>query len=246
MHPILTRLREIAAKKETNLSVAADLTRAEDILELAEQIGDKIAVFKTHADIVEDFTPDFAARLRELADRHEFLIFEDRKFADIGNTVALQFGAGLHRIADWADIVNAHSIVGPGIVEGLASTNRRSALLLLAQMTPSGNLFSPDYAAQTVEMALKYPEFVIGFIGSSDRPETLRAIREQAGVELTIMTPGIQLNASGDSLGQTYNSPEKAIQNGADIIIVGRGITQAADPAVAAEAYRVAGWAARK
>lgn len=246
MHPLTTRLREIMAAKETNLSIAADLSTSAEILALAERIGDQICVFKTHVDVITDFTPEFTKKLREIADRKNFLIFEDRKFADIGNTVSLQFGAGVYHIADWADIVNAHTIVGPGIVEGLRKANQRSALLLLAQMTPQGNLFSPDYMRQSVEIAKKYPDFVIGFIGSSDKPETLTEMRQLAGPDSIIMTPGIQLGSTGDTLGQTYNTPEKAIASGADIIIVGRGIYEAADPVAAAEQYRQAGWAARK
>jgi orotidine-5'-phosphate decarboxylase len=38
------------------------------------------------------------------------------------------------------------------------------------------------------------------------------------------MTPGVQLSASNDSLGQQYNTPESVINGGTDVIIVGRGI----------------------
>jgi orotidine-5'-phosphate decarboxylase len=39
---------------------------------------------KTHIDIIEDFDPSVVERLTELSQRHDFVIFEDRKFADIG------------------------------------------------------------------------------------------------------------------------------------------------------------------
>jgi orotidine 5'-phosphate decarboxylase subfamily 1 len=207
------------------------------VLDLAEKLGDKICMLKTHVDVLIDFTSEFPEQLRRIADEKNFLIFEDRKFADIGNTVSLQFGSGIYRIADWADLINAHTLIGEGIIDGLKKANKKSGLILLAQMTPKGNLFTEEYMLKTVELAKKHVDFVVGFIGSSDQPEILRKLRETAGDELMIFVPGIRLQDGGDALSQTYNTPEKALQNGADVIIVGRGITLAEDVAAEAEKY---------
>lgn len=223
--------------KETNLAVAADLNRARDVLDLLDAVGPEICIAKTHADIIEDFTPRFAQQLEALANRHNFLIFEDRKFSDIGSTVQMQYEGGKHHIARWADIINAHTVAGPGTIEGLKGIGykRGVGLVLVAEMTSEGTLARGQYTEDSIEMAQKYADFVIGFI-------TARKLIDNPG--FINFTPGIKFEGGEDGLGQQYNTPEKAIANGSDVLIVGRGIYMSPDPIEAAKEYRKRGWEA--
>lgn len=121
--------------KQTNLAVAADVSSKRELLSLAERLGPHICVFKTHIDVIEDFDADLIKQLQKSAERHQFLIFEDRKFADIGNTVQLQYQKGIYKISAWAHITNAHPLPGPGIIQGLKEIGQPlgRGLLLLAK-----------------------------------------------------------------------------------------------------------------
>lgn len=83
--PLAAYLFRLIAAKKTNLCVSADVTSTSELLRLAEDVGDSICLLKTHADIVQDFSQRTMKALQEIARRKGFLIFEDRKFGDIGS-----------------------------------------------------------------------------------------------------------------------------------------------------------------
>ncbi|KAJ3041716.1 orotidine 5'-phosphate decarboxylase [Rhizophlyctis rosea] len=239
-NPTAKLLLETMERKKTNLSIAADVVTKAKLLELADVLGPYICVFKTHIDIVEDFDWDLVEKLKALAEKHDFLIFEDRKFADIGNTVAFQYSSGVYHIASWSHITNAHPLPGEGIIHGLKGVGLplNRGLILLAEMSSAGSLATGSYTETAYQMALRNRDFVFGFIGQ----RRLGSGAEEEG-DFLYLTPGVGMSAKGDSLGQQYRTPEEVVlESGCDVIIVGRGVYGAKDPIKAAEEYRKAGW----
>ena len=82
---------ELMERKKTNLCLSADTTDKQKLLELIDQTGPHLCMLKTHIDTIDDFDTELVEKIGELAKKHDFVVFEDRKFADIGHTVSNQF-----------------------------------------------------------------------------------------------------------------------------------------------------------
>lgn len=242
--------------KKSNLAVSVDVTTTKDFFDIIEVVAPHVCLIKTHVDILEDWNSGVTTRLQHLSREHNFLIFEDRKFADIGNTVALQYSNGLYKISSWAHIVNAHSVPGPSIITGLASVGMKSqeerGLLLLAEMSTRGALTTGSYTIDAVRMARAHRDFVIGFI-AQHRMESvgLSGTENAVDEDFLILAPGVGLDAKGDKMGQQYRTPTEVVtQCGCDVIIVGRGIIgtgrdiDAEKVKEQAQRYQTAGWEA--
>ena len=232
------KLFEIMDRKESNLCFSVDLTNSNELLKITDIVGPYICCLKTHSDIVVDWNINTSNKLIELSKKHDFLIFEDRKFADIGNTVIKQCKDGYFSISSWANIINAHALPGPGIINGLKEAMpNNSGLLLIAEMSSSDNLFNEIYIKRTLDMALENMDFVFGFISQNK----LRNL--ESPDPLIIMTPGVNIETKYDTLGQNYNSPDEIItKRGCDIGIVGRGIYSSNNPLKSAQKYRKVLW----
>ncbi|KAK1230110.1 orotidine 5'-phosphate decarboxylase [Marasmius sp. AFHP31] len=249
-NPAAKLLLETMERKQSNLAVSVDVTKSSDFLSIIDAVGPY-----THIDILEDFDSSIIEKLQELSKKHDFVIFEDRKFADIGNTVALQYSSGVYRIASWSHITNAHPVPGPSIVAGLASVGLPlgRGLLLLAEMSTKGALTVGSYTEEAVRMARDNRDFVIGFIAQRRMEEvgvTTTGEDSQSEDDFLILSPGVGLDVKGDGMGQQYRTPrEVVLESGCDVIIVGRGVygkDPSATDAIRAQAirYKEAGWKA--
>ena len=147
------QLFEIMIKKKSNLCLAADVRNSQELLTLAEKIGPYICCLKTHVDALSDWhnSSEYADKLKNLQKKHDFLIFEDRKFADIGKTVEAQFAA----ISSWADLVTVHGLPGPGVLDGLNNLNGCRALVV-AEMSSKGIFISSLFLNLAQNLCIHY------------------------------------------------------------------------------------------
>lgn len=230
-HPAGKKLLDIALKKKSNLILSADLTESGAILQLASSTGAHLCALKLHADLIEDFSEEFIRELKRIAQKNHFLLMEDRKFGDIGNSAALQFHKGIFRIARWADMVTVHLMAGS---KSLSAFEKSSVgLISIAKMSSEGQLMDANYTKKVVNISREHAQ-IIGSVCQQRIPE-----------DLLLFTPGVHLENISDGKGQKYLTPQRAFnEQHTDFIIVGRGIYQGKDPVASAEAYRKCSWIA--
>lgn len=227
-HSVAKKLLEISIEKKSNLIASADVITTQELLDFAEKVGPHIIALKTHIDIITDFDPDKTILpLKDLATKYNFLLMEDRKFADIGNTQELQFSYGIYKISNWADFVTSHVIGGYDSLDCFLNVG----VVAILGMSSKGTLTDKNYQEEALKVAQSHPN-VIGGVSQKQLPE-----------ELLLFTPGVNLSDSGDGKGQQYNTPEHVFRNlQTDFMIVGRGIYKADDAEKAALNYKIAGW----
>jgi len=235
------KLLELIDKKQSRLVLSLDVDNQKDFFRILEQTAEHIVMLKTHIDILSDYDEDFVPRLLDFVRKYEFMIFEDRKFADIGNTVRKQYRGGIYKIADWADFVTVHATPGEGILQGLFDGLEGKSSFLLAKMSSKGNLMNDNYTRRVFEMGKKHPEVVSGYIVHGHTADEIRRLKNKIPAGQLLLMPGVKLESGTDAMGQQYTGVKDAIRGGADLIIVGRGIIQAEDVAEMAEKYKNAG-----
>jgi len=242
INSLTQKLLDKMQEKQSNLVLSLDVTKQQEFFDMLDKVGEEIVMLKTHVDIIDDYDENFVPKLLEYAKRQNFLIFEDRKFADIGNTVRYQFRNGVYKIAEWAEYVTVHMVAGESILKGLFEGLSNRAGFVLARMSSKGNLLNETYTRKCFEFAKKNPQWVAGFIGHGNSIEDIKRFKAKFPGNELLMMPGVKKKAGSDAMGQQYITIEQAITGGADCIIVGRGILQAENPETEARLYKERAW----
>ena len=169
-----------------------------------------------------------------------FNVFLDLKFHDIPNTVA-QACAAATRLGVW--MLNVHASGGRAMLTAARESVDRAAAErggrppLLIGVTVLTSLDDDDLREQGLAVGTSVQAVKLARMAADCRLDGVvcsaveaPALRTAFGSVFTLVTPGIRLAGSAADDQARIITPEAAIANGADYLVIGRPITRAADP----------------
>jgi orotidine-5'-phosphate decarboxylase len=218
------------------LAVALDLPDADQALALVDRLDNTCQWFKVGMELY------YAAGNRivhQLRDRG-FNVFLDLKLHDIPNTVA---GAVRSVTQAGASLLTIHALGGAAMMQAAAEaatlpgSPRLLAVTVLTSMDATqltGIGISTTPADQVLRLArLAQSCGITGMVCSAEEVDILRT---ELHPSTLLVIPGIRPTGSGTQDQKRTATPAQAIAHGASMLVVGRPITQAQDPAAAARA----------
>jgi orotidine-5'-phosphate decarboxylase len=215
------------------LIVALDLPSVQDAEKMVARLGDAVCFYKIGYQLGFAGGLSFASRL--IADGKQ--VFLDFKLHDIGNTVQ----KGVESVAKLgATFLTVHAY--PQTMKAAVEGKRGSTLRILA-VTVLTSYDDSDLAAAGYDMTV--PELAatragqardIGVDGLVCSAEEVTKLRDIAGPGMALVTPGIRPAGSAVGDQKRIMTPARAIEGGADYLVVGRPVVDAHDPKAAADA----------
>ena len=214
--------------------VALDYPDADAALAFAQRVSPRDCRLKVGKEL---FTATGPALVESLV-QQGFDVFLDLKFHDIPNTVAGACKAA-SKLGVW--MLNVHASGGGAMMaaarEALAGAARRPLLIAVTLLTSMGPReiaevgFSGDAATGVRRLAkLAQASGLDGVVCSAQEAALLRA---DCGAGFRLVTPGIRPATASADDQQRIMTPAAAVAAGADYLVIGRPVTQAADPAIA-------------
>jgi orotidine-5'-phosphate decarboxylase len=219
--------------------VALDFANPMHALALADRLDPRACSLKVGKEMFVVAGPE---PVRWMVQRG-FNVFLDLKFHDIPNTVA-QACAAATRLGVW--MLNVHAAGGRAMLSAARESVDKSAAErgakppLLIAVTVLTSLADADLreqgvrdgtAAQAVKLARMTADCRLDGVVCS--AVEARAMRTALGPDFKLVTPGIRPAGSASDDQARIITPDDAIANGADYLVVGRPITRAVDPVAA-------------
>ncbi len=227
----------IPRKERVIVALDCDRSRA---LELADMLAGKATWVKIGMTLFYQEGPYFITALQ----KRGFKVFLDLKFHDIPHQVK---GAAKAAAEAGADMLTMHAVGGLSMMkaakEGLSEARWVEEEPISLAITVLTSMSEEDLRSTGVTRKVKDQVISLanqakeaGLSGVVTSPQEAAMLREVLGPNAYIVTPGVR--PAGAALGDQTRvaTPEAAFDNGASHIVIGRPITEQADPAAAFEA----------
>ncbi|HAU1300888.1 TPA: orotidine-5'-phosphate decarboxylase [Legionella pneumophila] len=214
------------------LIVALDFDNQDNALQLVDKLDQNHCALKVGSELFTLLGPQF---VKELV-RREFKVFLDLKFHDIPNTVA----KACHSAAElgvW--MINVHAIGGLRMLqaarESLKTYGKDRPLLIAVTVLTSfeeGELASVGISNTLPEQATHLAMLAreAGLDGVVSSAHEVKIIKQKCGENFITVTPGIRLPNNLKDDQSRVMTPQQAIREGSDFLVIGRPITQASNP----------------
>lgn len=215
------------------LIVALDLPTVKAAEDMVTKLGDSVSFYKIGYQLCFAGGLPFAAGLIAAGKQ----IFLDLKLHDIGNTVT----KGVESVAELGATfltVHAYPQTMKAAVEGKKGSKLRVLAVTVLTSYDNDDLAASGYAMQVGELAARRAAQArdCGIDGLICSPEEATALRAVVSPSMVLVTPGIRPAGSATGDQKRIMTPARAIAAGADHLVVGRPIVEAADPRAAAQA----------
>jgi orotidine-5'-phosphate decarboxylase len=219
------------------LIVALDVCSAAAARKIVAAVGDSAVAYKVGMQL---YTAEGPAFVRELVGSGR-RVFLDLKYHDIPNTV----GGAVQQAAQLGvSMLTVHAAGGGAMLRAAAEaadSHAHPPLVLGVTVLTSlddGELNKLGVRGSVVDQVLRLAALALsnGCKGVVASAHEATALREELGHEFVIVTPGVRPAGSGRGDQMRVVTPAEAVAAGATHIVVGRPITDAADPAAEARA----------
>jgi orotidine-5'-phosphate decarboxylase len=217
------------------LIVALDVSTAAAARKIVAAVGDSAHAYKVGMQLYSAEGPSIVRELVGSGRR----VFLDLKYHDIPNTV----GAAVREAARLGvSMLTVHASGGGKMLRAAVEAVQKPGLLVLAVTVLTSlddvELGKIGLRGGALDQVLRLAALALsnGCKGVVASALEAAALREEFGLDFTIVTPGVRPAGSGPNDQARVVTPSEAISAGASHIVVGRPITEASDPAAEARA----------